>query len=342
MLFETTDQVVDHILGKIATGALDINWCSTANMSSSSQRKGSRKGPGFEHHSFKEYDPADGDQASHIDFNASAGESEDNLIVRVYKRPRVTCLTVLLDVNSSMNTGSVTFKSYLAAVAAGCGIKAAEKTRDSSAFVTYAEQPITIFKLMNPVKLFMQAMYAAIEDRRLPISSAHDDEAGTKDKHHFADGGGLALSLETTQRKSRSVYVIVSDFVNMNEEDWDALQHCGSNHDVIAVYVQDKRERELPVVPWPGMYYSLLDYRGQTASFWIAPDKSPLWFLKSLRRLFGTVKTREQFAENFKRYEAGILDRLQECGVTTTVLRTDDEDEAMQQLLQVLASKSRS
>jgi uncharacterized protein (DUF58 family) len=368
MIYETIDQVVDHILERISANALEINWRSAATISSASQRKGNRKGPGFEQHGFKEYDPADGDQANHIDFNASAAESEDTLIVKVYKRPRVTCLTVLLDVNESMNTGSVGFKSYLGAIAAGCGIKAAEKSRDRTSFVTYAEQPISIFKLMDPLKLFLQAIYAAIEDRSLPPPLTNgvtsDWRSRLRDlfkrtwhkaisswrrlssKELFMDkpaaGGGLSLALEVTQRTLRSVYLVVSDFVNMNEEDWDALQSLGGTHDVIAAYVQDERERKLPAVLWPGMYFSLVDYRGEKVSFWIAPDRSPLWFLKSLRWLFGSVTTREQFAENFKRYEEEILGRLQDCGVTTVVVRTDDEDEAIQQLLQVLSSKSRS
>jgi uncharacterized protein (DUF58 family) len=367
MLFETIDQVVDHILERISSAALDINWRSTATMSTASQRKGNRKGPGFEIHGYKEYDPADGDQANHIDFNASAAESDGTLIVRVYKRPRVTCLTVLLDVNESMNTGSSTFKSYLGAIAAGCGIKAAEKAKDMSSLVTYAEQPISIFKLMSPSRLLMPGLYAAIEDRRLPTPASDEEikdfrarvmamvrkfgeSAMESVRHTFSkqlfksrppEGGGLALALQTTHRGLRSVFTVVSDFVNMSEEDWDALQNCGSTHDVVAVYVQDKRERELPTVPWPGMYYSLVDYRGETVSFWIAPDRSPVWFLKSLRKIFGSVTTRQQFEENFKRYEDRILTRLQDCGVTTVVVRTDDE-EAIQQLLQVLASKTRS
>jgi uncharacterized protein (DUF58 family) len=367
MIYETIDQVVDHILERISANALEINWRSAATLSSATQRRGNRKGPGFELHGFKEYDAADGDQANHIDFNASAASSDHTLIVKVYKRPRVTCLTVLLDVNESMNTGSVSFKSYMGAIVAGCGIKAAEKSRDRSSFVTYAEQPISIFKLMNPLSLLLQAVYAAIEDRRLPQpfngdtsdwrsrlmammrhawQNAISNWKRISSKELFtgkpAEGGGLSLALQVTQRALRSVYMVVSDFVNMNEEDWDTLQSLGSNHDVIAVYVQDERERKLPTVPWPGMYFSLVDYRGEKVSFWIAPDRSPRWFLKSLSRIFGSVTTREQFAENFKRYEEGILNRLQECGVTTVVVRTDDEDEAIQQLLQVLASKSRS
>jgi hypothetical protein len=367
MLFQNIEEVVDHILDRIESVSLNINWRSAASLATASQRKGNRKGPGFEVHGYKKYDPTDGDQANHIDFNASATESDDTLIVRVYKRPRVTALTVLLDVNESMNTGSSTFKSYLGAIATGCGIKAAEKAKDQSTLVTYAEQPISIFKLMSPHRLLMQGLYAAIEDRRLPIPASDDEvqefrarvmsmvrkfgaSAMESVRHTFSkqlfkakppEGGGLSLALQASHRGMRGVFMVVSDFINMNEEDWDSLQNCGNTHDVVAVYVQDKRERELPVVPWPGMYYSLVDYRGETVSFWIAPDRSPVWFLKSLRKIFGSVTTRKQYEDNFKRYEEGILGRLQECGVTTIIVRTDEE-ESIQELLQVLASKTRS
>jgi uncharacterized protein (DUF58 family) len=333
--------VVDHIQERVAAGSLEINWRSAATQAASGQRRGSRKGPGFEHHGFKEYDPADGDQAAHIDPSASAAESEDDVyIVRLYKRPRLTSLNVLVDVNPSMNMGTLSagFKSYLAAIACGCGIKAAEKSMDRVSVVTYGDQPISIYKLKDAKAVYFQALYAAVEDRKLPSAPASSDD----DVACGAEGGGLSLALEMTQRDLRSVYMVVSDFVNMNESDWDALQTCGSAHDTIAVYVQDRRERELPRVPWPGMNFALVDYRGRKASFWIAPDKSPLWFLKGLSWLFGAVTTREQYAANFKAYEDKILSRLQECGVTTVVVSTDDEDEAIQQLLQVLASKTRS
>lgn len=383
--------VVDHIHDRVQLGSLEISWRSAAVQAASGQRRGNRKGPGFEHHGFKEYDPADGDNAAHIDPSASAAESEDDVyIVRIFKRPRLTSLNIAIDVGESMNLGSIQggFKSYLAAVALGCGVKAAEKSGDRLSLVTYAEQPQSIFKLRDPGSTFYQAIHAAIEDRRLPaelnggaygltglrqalknlpqslgaslrslrrgfsslnpsnlkarfsaavglsgnVSLGPDVTASTS-----TAGGGLNLALEALHRDIRSVFMVVTDCVNLNDADWDALQACATNHDTIVVFVQDRRERELPAVPWPGMYFRLVDYLGRRVSFWIAPDWSPGWYLGVLKRLFGSVTTRETFKRNFARWEENILARLEQCGITAVVLRNDDEEEAIHQLLRVLA-----
>jgi hypothetical protein len=393
------NSIVDAVMQKVEAGMVNINWRSYARQASPSQREGSRKGHGTELYGFKEYDPADGDSAGDIDHIASASESEDGVfILRIHKQPAVTSLTVVVDVNDSLKSGTGIggYKSYLAAIAAGCGVSCADKYRDRASVVTYSNQPITILKLADARRALFPAVHACIEDHhgllehgfraprkafisrlkelpallRTAFSSSFDVLKSLF--HRFSaifnwkqlvknlvqpakSGGGLAISLRETNRQMRSVFLIASDFVNMNDEDWDELQACASEHDTVAVFVQDKRERELPRAPFPGMSYRVTDFRGQSVALWIVPDRLPFglrhiskalgflfgWLLaKPFAWIFGTRTTREQWAENFKVYEDAILRRLQECGVTTVVMRTDDE-EAVIQLLQVLASTSR-
>ncbi|MDR3613191.1 MAG: hypothetical protein P4L53_06475 [Candidatus Obscuribacterales bacterium] len=393
------NSIVDAVMQKVETGMVNINWRSYARQASPSQREGSRKGHGTELHGFKEYDPADGDSAGDIDHIASASESEDGVfILRINKQPAVTSLTVVVDVNDSMKAGTGTsgYKSYLAAIAAGCGISCADKYRDRTSVVTYSNQPITLMKLADARRALYPAVHACIEDhhalleyaatapkqsllsrlKNLPASLrtgfsslvASLKKLIVRIRAGFnwkglvktlakpdSSGGGLSISLRETNRQMRGVFLIVSDFVNMNDEDWFELQACGSDHDTVAVFVQDKRERELPRAPFPGMSYRVTDFRGQSVALWIVPDRLPFglrqigkalgflfgWLLaKPFAWVFGKRTTREQWAENFKVYEDAILRRLQECGVNTVVMRTDDE-EAVAQLLQVLASTSR-
>jgi hypothetical protein len=173
-------------------------------------------------------------------------------------------------------------------------------------------------------------------------------------------GGGLALALSSNRSSQRGICLIVSDFIRMNRADLDAV--FNSKHDVIAVFVQDKRERELPAAAWPGSHYRLEDCRGQTLSLWVRPDHLPRWInffwrfipgwmkfnfrlpgllVAILQRAFGTATTREQFAENFRRHEEKILAQLEDCGVTTVIARTDRVDEAIQEVLSALANKKR-
>jgi hypothetical protein len=173
-------------------------------------------------------------------------------------------------------------------------------------------------------------------------------------------GGGLALALSSDRTAQRSICLIVSDFIRINRDDVDAM--FNSKHDVIAVFVQDKRERELPAAPWPGAHYRLEDCCGQTLSLWVRPDHLPGWInffyrrvpgwmkfnfrlprllVAILQRVFGTATTREQFAANFRRHEEKILAQLEDCGVTAVIARTDQVDEAIQAVLSALANKKR-
>ena len=346
-MFEDTLDVVLELRRKLEARSIEIRWPTTENMSSSSPRKSKRKGPGFQWAGYKVFDAADGDDPRHIDHNLSASEAdEDTYIVRTFQRPRLVRVNILLDVSKSMNLGTKgTFKSLLGAVCAGCGIMSAKKVKDQASFVTFASQPLTILKARNAQRLLLPALVKAVEDRDAEPAEVADRGFRRKDapaQVDSPDGGGLALSMSAIHHPRRSVVLLVSDFVNMNEDDWEALRICGLRNDTIAVFVQDRRERELPQVPWPGMHYALEDFRGEKASFWIAPDNAPGWFLAMLRRVLGNVTTREEFAENFHRHETRILERLQECSVNTVIVSTDEEDEAVKSLLNMLANKLRS
>jgi uncharacterized protein (DUF58 family) len=324
--------VVEQIRRKLDARAINISWPSSENLSSTSPRKSNRRGPGFQFAGQKLFDVDDGDETRHIDWNASASEpDEETFIVRTFRRPRVVKLSVFLDVNQSMNMGSKgTFKGLLAAAMAGCGIMSAKKVKDRASFVTYTHQPVSILKSQNASRLLTPALVHAVRDRQID-----------QDVSEAPAGGGLAASLRATYQKTRSIALVVSDFVNMNEDDWEALRLCGLRNETIAVFVQDRREKELPQVPYPGMQYTLEDLRGNELSIWLAPDDTPGWLLKIFARLFGSATTRSAYSENFKRFEAGILDRLQDCGVKTLVVTTDEEDDAIKRLLAMLANKLR-
>jgi uncharacterized protein (DUF58 family) len=364
MKLEDTMDIVLSLRRKILARPIAISWASGEQFTTSSLRKSKRKGPGLQFFGQKIYDAADGDDPRRIDYNATAAEAEDEMgdsamIVQTFKSPRVVRMHVLLDVNKSMNLGTKgTFKSLLGALMAGCGIESARKLNDLASFITYSFHPVSVFKSQNAAKLLMPALMHAVEDRDLdeaviadkgnssgtggagPDAGATVGGATTVDPAH--DGGGLALAMKAVSHKTSNVVTIVSDFVNMNEDDWEALRLCGIRHDTIAVFVQDRRERELPKAPWPGMHYRLEDFRGQSVSLWIAPDNSPRWYVERLRRIFGSVTTRQQYAENFKRHETRILERLEECGINTLIVSTDAEDDAAQELLAMLANKMRS
>jgi uncharacterized protein (DUF58 family) len=351
MQLDNLTEVVLSIRQKLASRPIHIRWPTSESLTAASLRKSKRRGAGIQFFGHKLYDAADGDDPRRIDHNATASEPEDetgdqNFIIQTFKSPRIVRMHVLLDVNKSMNLGTQgTFKSLLGAVCAGCGIQSARKTNDLASFVSYTHHPLTVLKAQNAGRLLTKALVHAVEDMDLtaaPERSLMEKLRGDDEVVPDAVGGGLAASLSLVLKKTRNVVLLVSDFVNMNDDDWEALRICGVRNDTIAVFVQDKRERELPTVPWPGMHYTVQDFQGHTHSFWIAPDNTSNRFLSLLRRVFGSVTTAAEYRQNFARHEAAILEKLQERGVNTIVVSTDEEETAVPQLLSLLTNKLRS
>jgi uncharacterized protein (DUF58 family) len=334
-----TLELVLSLKRKIVSKPIAVAWPSAERFTSANLRKSRRKGPGLQYLGQKIYDPADGDDPRRIDYNATAAEAEDesgdqDMIIQTFRNPRVVRMNVLLDVNKSMNFGTKgTSKSLLAGLMSGCAIDSARRVNDLASFVTYSFRPLTILKAQGAKRLLTPALVKAIEDRDLDPSTIEGNTV---------EGGGLALAMKAVSHKASNVVTIVSDFVNMNEDDWEAVRLCGLRHDTIAVYVQDRRERELPRTPWPGMNYRLEDYRGRELSLYVAPDNSPGWFLGALSRIFGSVTTPRQYAENFARHEARILERFKGYGVNALVVSTEAEADAVQNLLSMLSSKMRT
>jgi hypothetical protein len=369
-----TNDLVLEVQAHVARSALSINWAGSSTMASPSNRRAMRRGEGESHEGFKVFDAAE-DNPVHIDISQSAMHPiEDEFIVKTFRRSPSTCLSVLLKVGKSMNMGSLGMtKNTIGAVCAACGMVAADESGDRLSFISYAEAPITVIKAGIAKRVYTRALVAAVEDRQVDwtappaFSGNWRSRLAARARHTWqqtvewlknlpanfkkrwsqlsepdtTDGGGLASAVLSARRPEKSVFLIVSDFTNMNEEDWEALEQTGAKHDVIAVFVKDRREEYLPKAPWPGVSFSLEDYRGEQITIWIAPDNSPRWYLRSLRLIFGAVTTAKQWKENWMRHEERILDRLQNCGINTLVVSTDGED-AVHELLQLLASKSRS
>jgi len=368
-----TDDLVLEIKERVQACALNINWPGTSTTASPASRRAIRRGDGETHEGFKVFEPGE-DNPAHIDQTQTAMHpNPDEFIVRTFRRSPSTVLNVLLKVGKSMNMGSMGLtKNTIGAVCAACGIVAADEGGDRVSFVTFADEPITSIKPGLAKRVFTLALFAAVEDRQVEETGAtavtgnwqeklaawarhqwqqaitglknlparFKKQWGWLDEDDTSNGGALASALIIARRPERSVYLIVSDFTNMNEEDWEALETAGARHDTMAVFVKDPREENLPKAPWPGVSITLEDYRGERMNIWIAPDNSPRWYLSLLRKLFGAVTTAKQWNENWVRHEEKILSRLQERGINALVMSTDDE-EAIHELLHLLASKSR-
>lgn len=335
---EHTLDIVLEIRRLLNDGEMKIRWPSNEMLASSNERRSNRRGSGDEHDSHKEYEP--GDDLRHTDWIASA--AGDELIIKTFFEPKVVRFNVLLDVSPSMSFGTIgTLKSRLAALCAGCGILTAGKVKDRVSYVTFADAPVTIRKSQGASRILTDFLLHAVEDGTAQERSEASEGSGT-------EGGGLSTAYVNVSKQHRGVVLLVSDFVNMSEEDWEALRISGFKHDTIAVFVQDLRERELPEVPWPGASYSFEDFRGKKKTLWVKPDNSPKIVAGLTNSIAGVaarlsgadaITTRDEYRQNFKRHEASILERLESYGVKTVVVSTEAEQDAVIALLRVLANK---
>jgi len=333
---ENLDIILD-LRRKIAEGELTIRWPSSEMLASALFRRSNRKGPGDDQDGLKEYEA--GDDLRHADWIATASESDPSMvIIKTFHEPRVVRFNVLMDVHPSMSFGTTgSLKSRLGALCAGCGLITAAKARERISYVTFAGQPVTVRRNQSATRVLTDFLMHAIEDGDAASKAAANSE-----------GGGMAAAFDTINKKQRSFVLLVSDFVNMSEDDWEALRVSGFKNDTVAVFVQDIRERELPEVPWPGASYAFEDPSGNKKTLWVTPDHSPKilagitgFISKLAARLLkaDSVTTREKYRENFRKHEAQVLDRLESYGIKTVVVSTEAEMDSVHSLLRVLANK---
>lgn len=333
---DNTLDIVHDIRRRMDDCTIGIRWPSNEMLSSAVDRRSRRRGSGDDHDSLKEYEP--GDDLRQVDHMATAAAGDpDSIYVRTFYEPKVMRFNVLLDVNPSMNFGTKgTLKSRLAALCAACGIYSAVKMKDRVSYVNYAAEPVTIRKNQGGTRVLTDFLIHAIEDGPEAMQA------------ELESGGGLDLAFSAIRRNNRSLVLVVSDFVNMSEDDWEALRVSGFKNDTVAVFVQDLRERELPEVPWPGASYTFEDYRGKEKTIWVTPDDAGSWFSRGIAKIMAKltraseISSRKQYRENFQKHADKVLDRLESFGVKTVVVSTEDEENAVRDLLRLLANKVRS
>lgn len=305
-------------------------------LSSAIDRRSTRRGSGDEHDSMKEYEP--GDDLRQVDHFATAAAGDpDSIIIKTFYEPKVVLFNVLLDVNPSMNFGTKgTLKSRLAALCAACGIYSAVKTNDRVSYANYAAEPVTIRKNQGGSRVLTDFLIHSIEDG----PEAAQAELG--------EGGGLEAAFNALRGSNRSLVLLVTDFIKMSDNDWEALRVSGFKNDTVAVFVQDLRERELPEVPWPGASYTFEDYRGEEKTIWVTPDGADSWISRGIANVMAKItraseiSSRKQYRENFQKHADKVLDRLESYGVKTVVVSTEDEETGVRSLLRLLANKVRS
>lgn len=297
MRTQETQETVRGILRKVVSCPIPIRWRSRTVMPGGGERRSKSRGSsGYDVMARVEYEP--GDDPRDIDWAATAQTGGQTMLVTQYLEPRDINVFVLVDVKKTMNFGTArATKRTLAAELTGSVIKSAGKTQDRVGFIAYAEK--RLLKMRKPENA-KRSLYPCITDV-IETESAGDGE-----------GRGLVKSLRSLPGH-RALVFIVSDFLDLTEDEKAALKRAALIHDIVCVVVQDRRERELPDGWGP---YTLADMRtGKRKTIWLSR------------------KSRDEYAANFQRHHDALLAALKAAHCESAVFSTEEGDAALPKMM---------
>lgn len=175
-----------------------------------------------------------GDDVRDIDWNVTA--RSDRAHVKVYEEERELTMMLLVDVSPSRMFGSesITKKNLITEVAATLAFSAA-KNNDKVGCILFSDH---IEKFIPPKK------------GRSHILMIIRELVGFKSK---GKGTNISEALRylVGVNKKRTTSFLLSDFINSAEDMpkfEDALKIASSKHDLMAIHISDKRDKELPNV----------------------------------------------------------------------------------------------
>jgi uncharacterized protein (DUF58 family) len=185
------------------------------------------KGRGMEFAEVRLYQP--GDEVRTIDWNVTARTGVPH--VKRYAEERELTVMLLVDASASTRFGSVRqLKSALAAELAALFAFSAITNNDKVGLVMFSDR----IELAVPPRKGTRHVLRVIRE----VLSLQPQGHGT-------DLAGALEHLQTVSKR-RSVLFVLSDFLDASAE--RALKIAARRHDVIAVVLDDPRERELPDV----------------------------------------------------------------------------------------------
>lgn len=313
-----TEQAIDEIFLRIVECPIPIIWKSESPMPGTGERKSTFRGPGMD---FLEIDYHQlGDDPRFIDWNATAQTGGEVPMQVVYQEDKEIKAYVLVDISDSMEFGTVrTTKRTVAAEMAASIFYSLNKTKDKVGYTIFTRHGV--LETM-PARSAMTNLYPALTT----IMEA-DNMSGVELMDNPGDGLAKALSGLPPRR---SLVFVISDFINMTEKDWAELAEMSVLHDVVCIYVQDRRERELPqlvssglsgwIFGWLGCFYTIEDYQGQRRMIW------------------NSTRTRRKYAENFRRHEAAITGALDDRNCQWMVISTEEGDAAIPKVLELFGT----
>ncbi|MBK9141420.1 MAG: DUF58 domain-containing protein [Candidatus Melainabacteria bacterium] len=307
------DARIQSLLDWLVSHPIPTTWRSSSVFPSAGERRSrSRGSDGYDFAARVLYEP--GDDIRDIDWAATAATGGQEVYIIENYEPRDSRFFVLVDVGLTMGFGTNrTSKRMLAGELAGSVILSAKETADRVGFVAYTDDSVVDFQPPRGAQVALYPALAAVVEA--------DERAldGTLSRSANADKSvtGFQMALDTVGGYTKSLVFIISDFLNLTEEDKAMLFKLAAYHDVVCINVQDLRERELPN---SFGFYTFEDLKtGQRKTIWL------------------NKKNREQFEANFRAHEQELFDLFRRCQCDWEVVSTEEGLAAHAKLMQLFA-----
>jgi uncharacterized protein (DUF58 family) len=260
---------------------IEIKTRGLSNQIFSGEYHSAFKGRGMTFSEVREYQP--GDDIRTIDWNVTA--RFNNTYVKVFEEEREMTVVLLVDVSASGEFGTQKqlkqdLITELCAVLAFSSIQ----NNDKIGVIFFSDK---IEKFIPPKK------------GKSHVLRIIRDLIEFKPEHKKTDIK-QALKYLTNVITKRSIAFVISDF--MADDFIDALKITNKKHDVVALQIYDKRERELPDVG----FIKLVDAETGILKWVDTSDK----------------KVRTHFAAGALKQEAYLKETFNKCGVDTTKINT--------------------
>lgn len=298
-----TDIIRDIVRKTIAT-LIPVRWRSNAPISSGGERRSRAKSTqGVYFVGQRDYQP--GDSPRNIDKVHMARTGGQKMLTRLFEDPRPINALVVIDAGPTMNLGSVRVNKFeLAAELASSIVRSALKTNDKVGMVLH--QPGGVVHQIKPTGARM-----ILEQTIAVLANGASAEPGKI-------GNGLAEALSCTPR-AKSLVFIISDFLDFNEVEIQAIRQTAAIHQVICLVVDDPIERQLP----SGIgFFPLFD---------IATGKE--------RLIWSWRGSRKKYAENFAAHQKRVAEVLEQIGCAYAFFGTEEDEAASKRLLSLLLSQ---
>ncbi len=260
---------------------IEIKTRGLSNQIFSGEYHSAFKGRGMTFSEVREYQP--GDDIRTIDWNVTA--RFNNTYVKVFEEEREMTVILLVDVSASGEFGTQKqlkqdLITELCAVLAFSSIQ----NNDKIGVIFFSDK---IEKFIPPKK------------GKSHVLRIIRDLIEFKPEHKKTDIK-QALKYLTNVITKRSIAFVISDFIS--GDFIDALKIANKKHDVVALQIYDKRERDLPDVG----FIKLIDAETGALNWVDTSDK----------------KVRTHFATAALKQEAYLKETFNKCGVDTTKINT--------------------